>query len=102
MADSQSNTVIHEGWKLEGDGSVNTLTGSVGVVDPQSNIVTSDLIEDAAINKVNDLGEYENSKDIPKESSNIKSYKKSINATKNTNKKQNKIKNNKTRKSTQI
>ena len=84
---------LRNGWKLEGDGSVNTLTGSVGVADPQSNIVSSEgwnmdvpniLVEDAAINTVNDLGEYENSKDIPKESRNIKSYKKSLNATKKT------------------
>ena len=48
--------------------------------------------------EVNILREHEISKDIPKESSNIKSYKKSLIATKKTNKIKNQIKNNKTNK----
>ena len=99
VADSQSNTVIPEGWKLGGGDSVNTLTGSVSVAASQSNTVTSEgwkvdeeistpqtLAEEEVIEKVNDVGGHEISKDIPKESCNLKSYKKSIIATKKTNK----------------
>ena len=116
VADSQSNTVTPEGWKLRRGGCVNTQTGSVGVADPQSNTVTPEgwkvgeasvpdgwKSEDITTNvlvggevidieKVNELGEYEISKDIPKESSNIKSYKKSLLATKKSNKTENQIK----------
>ena len=46
VADSQSNTVIPEGWKVGGGDSVNTLTGSVSVAGSQSNTVQDQLLVD--------------------------------------------------------